>query len=342
MERNDRPTAVKRKILFPAVFFCYINVAYIYINCEVSCMFQLKKFKRLTVFGLIAVLIVGSGGIISLGSTSVKAEGNSLPGNTSKYNVFILGDVDVKHSDIEGRLAAGGNVNLNVNYSVGHSLTSEETKEAYSLIAGGNLYYSQGETVGDVVYGGSYSGSGGPRGGTGSLQQQINVVDFAAQFSLLREKSQQLASQPVNGVTTANSGNFFLEGTNSGVNIFTVDGSKLSSANELRIKIPDGSTAIVNISGTTVTMKNMGTGINGNGNKDNAMNSKVLYNFSQATSLQIEGIGVLGSVLAPYASIQFNNGQINGNLIGASLSGSGESHHIPYKGQDPPTATPTP
>ncbi|MEK3695702.1 collagen-binding domain-containing protein [Paenibacillus sp. FSL R10-2199] len=165
MERNDRPTAVKRAILFPAVFFCYINVAYIYINCEVSCMFQLKKFKRLTVFGLIAVLIVGSGGIISLGSTSVKAEGNSLPGNTSKYNVFILGDVDVKHSDIEGRLAAGGNVNLNVNYSVGHSLTSEETKEAYSLIAGGNLYYSQGETVGDVVYGGVIAAAAARAGG---------------------------------------------------------------------------------------------------------------------------------------------------------------------------------
>jgi choice-of-anchor A domain-containing protein len=44
-----------------------------------------------------------------------------------------------------------------------------------------------------------------------------------------------------------------------------------------------------------------------------------LWNFYEATSLTIEGIGVQGTVLTPFADITFNTGNVEGTLIGASL-----------------------
>jgi choice-of-anchor A domain-containing protein len=54
--------------------------------------------------------------------------------------------------------------------------------------------------------------------------------------------------------------------------------------------------------------------------------SRILYIFCGATDLTIQGVTVEGSVLAPDADITFNNGSINGTLVGSSLTGNGQSH----------------
>ncbi|KUP24500.1 choice-of-anchor A family protein [Paenibacillus sp. DMB5] len=287
-----------------------------------------------------AVLLVG-GWLASAGQGEVRADSTPLPGVAGKYNVFVLGDLKGYHSDSEGRMAAGGNITLTQGgYSVGHSLSAAEISEMDSLVAGGNLSYEMGEVNGNAVYGGTYTGSGKPRGGTGTLRKETNVINFVSEFALLRAKSQELAALTVNGKTEDNYGNIKLTGTDPVLNVFSVSGSTLTAANELRITAPEGSTAIVNIDGTSVTFKN-GNGLTG------VSQNKVLYNFPQATALRLESIGVMGTVLAPNAAITFNNGQINGSMIGASLEGSGEFHHKPYTGRDngtpvTPTATPTP
>ncbi|MBY0014719.1 choice-of-anchor A family protein, partial [Paenibacillus typhae] len=298
--------------------------------------------KRKTVFKLSfalsmsAVLLVG-GWLASAGQGKVRADSPPLPGVAGKYNVFILGDLKGYHSDSEGRMAAGGNITLTQGgYSVGHSLSEAERSEMDSLVAGGNLSYEMGEVNGNAVYGGTYTGTGKPRGGTGTLRKEANVINFVSEFALLRAKSQELAALTVNGKTEDNYGNIKLTGTDPALNVFSVSGSALTGANELRITAPEGSTAIVNIDGASVTFKN-GNGLTG------VSQNKVLYNFPQATALRLESIGVMGTVLAPNAAITFNNGQINGSMIGASLEGSGEFHHKPYTGRDNGTpATPTP
>jgi hypothetical protein len=61
----------------------------------------------------------------------------------------------------------------------------------------------------------------------------------------------------------------------------------------------------------------------------------VLFNFSEAKSLDLNSISIMGSVLAPNADVKFNNGHINGNLIAGSLSGNGQSNLHLFKGEHP-------
>ncbi len=185
-----------------------------------------------------AVLLI-SGFFVSAGNGIVRADSAPLPGSAGKYNVFILGDIQAYHSDSEGRMAAGGNISLTQGgYSVGGKLSAAELLEADTLVAGGDLNYESGETNGNVVYGGTYSGSGKPKGNTGTLRKQANLISFAAEFELLRTKSQELNALPVNGVTDGSYGNFHLTGTDPVLNVFSVSGSALSSGNELWVTAP--------------------------------------------------------------------------------------------------------
>jgi hypothetical protein len=73
---------------------------------------------------------------------------------------------------------------------------------------------------------------------------------------------------------------------------------------------------------------------------------QVVYNFPDSERLTLAGIGILGSVMAHRAAINFSNGNIDGMLIGASLTGGGEAHHYPPEVclpevQPEPTATAT-
>ena len=63
---------------------------------------------------------------------------------------------------------------------------------------------------------------------------------------------------------------------------------------------------LVNVDGTSDSMQNFGISVNG------TTREKVLFNFSQATSLSISGIAVQGSILAPRAAVNFGNGTVNG------------------------------
>jgi len=57
---------------------------------------------------------------------------------------------------------------------------------------------------------------------------------------------------------------------------------------------------------------------------------KVLFNFYQATSLNIYAVSVSGSILAPQAAVQFDDGNIDGSIASASFNGTGEIHLHPY------------
>jgi hypothetical protein len=61
----------------------------------------------------------------------------------------------------------------------------------------------------------------------------------------------------------------------------------------------------------------------------------ILWNFFEAATLDMELIGVQGSVLAPWADIMFTNCSVDGSLIALSLSGDGEPHNKLFKGEIP-------
>ncbi|HLO48896.1 MAG TPA: choice-of-anchor A family protein, partial [Kamptonema sp.] len=122
----------------------------------------------------------------------------------------------------------------------------------------------------------------------------------------------------------------------SDLNVFTLDGSKFSSTNSFSLKAPAGSTVIVNVTGNSISLQNFGMQFSGVDKKN------VVFNFVNATSLTTTNFSFQGSVLAPQASYKFNNGNLEGTLIAASVSGTGEFHNYPFSGNLPSTSPSSP
>jgi choice-of-anchor A domain-containing protein len=80
------------------------------------------------------------------------------------------------------------------------------------------------------------------------------------------------------------------------------------------------------VDGSSLTLANFGITVRGTSRQ------KVLYNFAAATSLNAGNLGVAGSILAPRAATGFTNGQVNGNLIAASFTGTAALNQQPFTG----------
>lgn len=247
-------------------------------------------------------------------------------GVASDYNVFTLGNYSQVSTDVEGRLAVGGNASFTGGFGVGSKLSAGSGNV---LVTGGNLTLNNGQVNnGNTIYGGTanVSGVGFPNG----TLSQGNPIDFNAAGTYLKDLSSNLAGLTPTGSTTVQSwGGINLLGNNSSLNIFNLSGTDLSKTNYFELNAANSSTVVVNVSGKDVSMKNFGF------NLINTSRQKVLYNFYEATSLDISGIGIEGSILAPLANVNFNSGQINGNLIAGSLVGTGESHNYLFNGTLP-------
>jgi len=108
-----------------------------------------------------------------------------------------------------------------------------------------------------------------------------------------------------------------------------------------------GATVIINVDGTSDTLGNAiyVNGVQTHG--DSNLNEDILFNFADATSVDISN-GLDASVLAPFALLTDNGGQIDGNFIAAQIdiTGNGEAHNVEFTGTLPdpnsPASTPEP
>jgi len=245
-------------------------------------------------------------------------------GAASDYNVFVFGNFTSSGSDTEGRLAVGGNANL-TNYSVGTSLSATGGN---TLVVGQALTFNSGQVnKGNAVYGTTVSTSnfGIPNGSV----IQGSPIDFAAAQSQLTSLSGQLAGLSSNGTFTDYYGTLQFVGSDAALNTFTVTAPSVNSANGVQINAPANSTVVINISGNNINFDYMGISIS------NTDKQHVIYNFYEATVLNIAGISVQGSILAPFAAVNFSNGNVEGTLIAASVSGQGEYHNYKFLGTLP-------
>lgn len=262
----------------------------------------------------------------------VSAQASSL-GTAGDYNVFVLGDYTAMNSDVQGRLAAGGDVSLE-NYGVGDKLSGDA---GTVLVAGGNLTITNGQVNhGDAVVGGTatLSGFGIPNG---ELTENADVpVDFDAEWVYLTELSTSLAQMSATGTAVSNNSTLMFEGDGiSDLQVFYISDTDFSNSTFSNMEIPTDATVVINISGTLVDMSNIG--MQSFANLDN-----VLFNFYEAEALTISGVGVYGSILAPLADITANNGQINGTVVAKSWRGAMQVNNAPFEGDIPPAPVPEP
>lgn len=293
-------------------------------------------------------------------------------GTAGQFNVFIFNDDTQEGVDAQGRVAVGHNASFNgpdggyaVNSSnvgggygliVGNDYTNRDTQTFGGALIGhnaninnpsisgglavnNNLTTSNGTINGGLKVGGTLSNSGTTISGGTTTGTTIMPFSFGSIQSDLTSKSSYYGGQAATGTTTVAFGGITLNGSSSTLNIFTVSGSSLASATGVTINAPSGSTALINIDGTTDQMQNFGFTLNGIDKQG------VLYNFYQATSLMTTVIGVQGSILAPLANYNFAGGNVDGTVIANNISGRGEAHNFLFTGTlptQPTTSVPEP
>jgi choice-of-anchor A domain-containing protein/uncharacterized repeat protein (TIGR01451 family) len=249
-------------------------------------------------------------------------------GPAKDFNLFVLENFSAPSSDVEGKMAVGKNASMQ-GYSVGDKLPVSNYGTEDVLVVGGNLTFTSGSVYnGNILYGKSTNLPVNAVSIVGGILHQDTTISFDSAKASLQNLSYKLAAIHVTGTTTYQFGGVFLSGTNPGTNVFNVDGSKLSIANDLQIQVPSGSVAIVNVTGDS--LKWMG-GFEIFGTTTN----NILFNFPAAKKIQLSGINVTGSVLAPYADVYFPAGLVTGQFICKNMTGSGQFNYSPFLGNIP-------
>jgi choice-of-anchor A domain-containing protein len=267
---------------------------------------------------------VAVGGNAYFGSFTI---GSNMPNNTD--NLIVGGNLSNSGTQFHGGLFVNGNVNW-----AGPSIQGKATVNGNATFTGG------GTLVGPVSVAGTYTAPGYyPANQNVSHTPTPMPFSFSDASNYLVSEAQYLASLPANGTTTISFNQVHLTANNPADSYvsFNVTGAQMAAAAGagLFIDAPVGSTVVVNISGTADSMTNMGISLSG------VDKQHVLYNFYEATNLTLSGIGVLGSILAPQANVNFT-GAIDGTMIAYNLTGPGESHNFLFQGNLPLLPVPEP
>src|SRR5436190_4848811 len=243
-------------------------------------------------------------------------------GDAAAFNALFFADMTAFNSDAEGRVAVGGHGSFTA-YGIGDKLTPDPTRD--DLIVGGDLDFTNGQVFGgNVVHGGTahIQGLGTPHG---TVRQQADVLPFAAIESDLAEKSASWGAAAPNGRTSMRYSTLNLRGSSPLLDVFTVTPQQLAAARTICLIVPFGATALINVSGDAAAVRNLGLKLRG------ADAGHILWNFFQAHQLDVSAVGLKGSVLAPAAHLDFNNGTIAGTVVARSMAGNGQFNLAPVQ-----------
>lgn len=244
-------------------------------------------------------------------------------GAAGDYNVFVGENFNSSNSDTEGKLAAGGSVTLN-NYDVGL-----KNPGGAVLSSGTDLIFNNGMIRGDAYYGTSYSASNVSYTNGGSAMLG-SPVDANGAYQSLVSLSAFMSGLQANGTTNKPYSTVLLEGSDSGLNIFDLDASMLNSASDINIIIPDGATAVVNVSGSNVNLPNFGYNINGS--QDPEKFRKVIWHLKDAQTVTMNSLN--GTFFAPNADVNGGYGAVNGQFFAKSFNGHTQFNWQSYNGTE--------
>jgi choice-of-anchor A domain-containing protein len=268
-------------------------------------------------------------------------------GVASAYNLVALGYGSTAGNigttaDVEGRIAAANQITQAT--TIGSTLGSDPygaLADGYAMVAGVGVTASNYFSIngGGNVYapnGGHYNFNDGGR----LVTTGPDPINFTSLRATLDAQSLQLGTLTPNGTVTLGTGSnpswLVLTGRSATLNVFSVTAAQFASANNpLDIQVPAGSTVVINVAGTNVTL---GTGIYFNGQQESDSNNDqgmILFNFPDASTVTIDG-QFDGALLAPFATLT-GDSQMGGNFIAAAIGQTGEVHNEEFEGILPST-----
>ncbi len=243
-------------------------------------------------------------------------------------HVYVLGNMQESNVDAEGRVAVGGNATL-TNYGVGSKLSGSPGN---SLVVAGDLAYNGGGVHhGNIVYGGSLSGSFGVP--NGSITHG-SAIDFAAGNSYLLGASVYWSGLAANASTIDYYGGVHLVGSNADLKCvlahwchalqFLGRGDRctrrLHRADQCQRR-----GGYVPLHGHPVP------GSEQRWHRSNKPPERDLQLLRRPPRSNSTESACRAASTAPKATVNFNNGNVEGNLIAGNLIGTGEAHNYLFQ-----------
>ncbi|MBD0708087.1 MULTISPECIES: choice-of-anchor A family protein [unclassified Streptomyces] len=313
---------------------------------------------------------------VASATTTTECVTNPL-GIAGHYAEFVEKD-SVRHSDSEGAVAVGGDATFGdpkrpSGFSIGHQLTAADLAQlpdGRSLVVGGTLYANgvvldNGTGIARKVVNRATQGQGFGVDGN-KVKEGPSPIDFGKEFAGLRVLSAGWAGVKPNGEVSASEQGVFLTGTDAKLNVFAINAADLEKAGAISIKVPAGSSTLVNVLGGSYNMQAKPTyGVwiwdeQSNGYVQDDYNSgsaafkqvrsKLLWNFPQAETVKKNYSSWPGTIFAPNATVSMGSeggygpGHVNGSVIAETLKTipGAETHQMNFTGCLPGKVTPGP
>ncbi len=293
-----------------------------------SLPFHASRLQR----GAVAVALVASVLVAALPARAAVITADEI---LDQFNAVVTDNFST-NSDVEGRLVAG-----NINNSQSSTFyNSPNPLSAPSSFRGVNALTIQSCPNCNVNHGGgvnfvtSNSGTFNLNGG-GTVAQNNPAFAMNEFTTPLNGLQTSLAGRTANStVSSPNSNSLVFDVTPvDGVAVFDISGAALAGGPGDNYNITfsnetSASTIVINVTGSFTE----GGGENFNG--DTYLNEHVIWNFEDATGVNVKGWH--GAVLAADATVT-NTSAMEGFLYAENFTGQGELHDFPFQGTLPGT-----
>lgn len=253
------------------------------------------------------------------------------PGSQTGTALIVGGDVTGGSKNIQngGSIEVGGNLEAGANMNGGGSVrvdgnVKKVNANGASVYANGNVENTNAK---DIYYSGAIKSSNGARHpgdkSAAGLEDAIAAQAAAYTEDLLATSEYLATLTPTNAISYSSNGQqaIFDAGKGAGVAVFALSDLKgaLSGRSQLVFNTPVGYDLIViNVAGQDVSLP---SSINFNGPA--GLGANVIWNFYQASTVNLGSKSWYGSVLAPNAQLRINN-FIEGSVVARSLVQNGE------------------
>lgn len=295
-------------------------------------------------------VLVAAAGAISTGAAA-------LPLN--EYNLIVADDFTHQSSSIGGKVFVGGNLIAKNSLDLGLDLTASPSLDSLVTVGdilGSNSWFNV--QAGNVVTGGqihntnfNFNGGGQKiQGNQADLQNQRNTI-----ISELNSASTNYSTMAANGAVVAESNKVALNYSgSSNTAVFNVNAADVFQQNS-RLELNAGSaqTVVINVSTAHLAGSagqvaydftapggiNFTNGFAANSDSNNLGASNILWNFYDATTLNLQGLDTFrGSLLAMGANVM-NLGTADGSIAVKSLIQNRQIHNYTFV---PPSEVPLP
>ena len=266
--------------------------------------------------------------------------GGNLSGGSSNYltspgaqgtggvALTVGGDITggAKNINNGGGIQVGGNLDSGANMNGGGGVKGDGNVKKVN--ANGAAVYADGNVENtnakDIYYGGTIKNSNGTKHAgdhsTAGLQAAIQAQGLLYEQELLATSNYLADLDATHTMSLTTQQATFNPGTGSGVAVFAISDLKGQLNGKIQLIVNEGSgydLIVINVAGTTVSLP---SSINFNGAA--TLGQKVIWNFFEATSVNLGSKSWYGSVLAPNAELRINN-FIQGSVVAKSLVQNG-------------------